>query len=60
MDENNCSKFPERQKEMNEKLENLSNVLKAKDDVIDQILNDIAQEKNDKDDLQNEVLFKKQ
>ena len=44
---------------MNEKLENLSNVLKAKDEVIDKILNDIAHEKNDKDDYQNELLFKK-
>jgi hypothetical protein len=34
-------------------------VLHAKDGVIDQLLNEIALVKNEKDDMQNEMLFKK-
>lgn len=60
MDRNLHVVHPERFREMNEKVENLSNVLKAKDNVIDQLLNEIALVKNEKDDLQNDVLFKKQ
>ncbi len=41
-------------------MENLNNILKSKDDVIEQLLNEIALVKNDKDDSQNELLFKKQ
>ena len=45
---------------MNDKIENLNNVLKAKDEVIDQILNEISTTKNGKDEIQNELLFTKQ
>lgn len=51
---------PERIREINDKLDNLNNVLHAKDGVIEQLLSEIALIKNEKDDLQNEVLFKKQ
>jgi hypothetical protein len=42
---------PERVKEINDKLENLNNILKAKDNVIDQLLNEITLVKNEKDDI---------
>ena len=45
---------------MNDKIEAVNNILKSKDAVIDQLLNEIAIVKNEKDDMQNEVLFKKQ
>ncbi len=47
-------------KQINEEIENLSNILKAKDNVIEDLLNQIAIQKNLKDDTQNEMLFKKQ
>lgn len=51
--------YPERIRDINDKIDNLNNVLKGKDQVIDELLNEIALVKNEKDDLQNEVLFKK-
>lgn len=36
---------------MNEKVENLNNILRAKDGVIDQLLNEITLVKNEKDDI---------
>lgn len=51
---------PQRIKDINEEIENLNNIVKAKDSVIENLLNQIAQAKNQKDDIQNEVLFKKQ
>lgn len=52
--------YPERIREANDKMVNLSNVLQSKDMVIDQMINEITLVKNEKDDIQNEVLFKKQ
>ena len=60
MDRNLHVVHPEKYRELTEKADNLSNVLKSKDDVIDQLLNEIALVKNEKDELQNDVLFKKQ
>ena len=60
LERNLTSVQPERIREVNDKLDNLSNILQAKDGVIDQLLNEISLIKNEKDDLQNEVLFKKQ
>ena len=60
MEKNLIEVQPERLKEINEEIENLNNVLKAKDNVIEGLLNQIANAKNDKDDTQNELLFKKQ
>lgn len=51
---------PEKFREFSDKIEGANNALKTKDQVIDQLLNEIALVKNEKDDLQNEVLFKKQ
>lgn len=51
---------PERLRETQDKLENLNNVLQAKDGVVEQLLQEIALVKNDKDEVQNDVLFKKQ
>lgn len=51
---------PERFRDLHEKLDNLNGVLKNKDSAIDQLLNEITLVKNEKDDVQNEVLFKKQ
>lgn len=42
---------PDRIREVNDKLENLNNILHAKDGVIDQLLNEITLVKNEKDDL---------
>ncbi len=42
---------PEKQLQMNDKIENLNNVLKSKDEVIDQILTEISSTKNEKDEL---------
>ena len=60
MDRNLQVVHPEKFREMNEKVENLQNIIKSKDNVVDQLLNEISLIKNEKDDLQNEVLFKKQ
>jgi len=38
----------------------LNGTLKAKDNIIDQLINEITLAKNEKDDIQNEVLFRKQ
>lgn len=43
--------IPDRLKELNDKMDNCNNILKAKDGVIDQLLNEISLEKNEKDDL---------
>lgn len=51
---------PQKARELNDKIEAVNNILKSKDAVIDQLLNEIAIVKNEKDDMQNEVLFKKQ
>ena len=51
---------PEKIRENSEKIEQCSQVLNQKDMVIEQILNEISLVKNEKDDLQNAVLFKKQ
>jgi hypothetical protein len=59
MERNLHELHPEKFKELNGKLDSLSSTLKAKDNIIDQLLNEITMVKNEKDDLQNEVLFKK-
>lgn len=59
MDRNLHESNPERFREMHDKVDNLSNVLKSKDNVIEQLLNEITLIKNEKDDIQNDVLFKK-
>jgi len=51
---------PEKQKELNDKLDGFNSVLKSKDDMIDQLLREISTAKNQKDDMQKEVLFKRQ
>jgi len=51
--------FPEKIRDLGEKLEGLNNVVRTKDDVIEQLLQEITQAKQEKDELQNEVLFKK-
>ena len=53
-------KQPERIKEAEEKAEKLNELLSSKDGAIEQLLNEIAMVKNEKDDKQNEVLFKRQ
>ena len=52
--------LPEKTKEANAKMENLNAILQSKDGAIEQLLSEIANVKNQKDDLQNELLFKKQ
>ena len=42
MDRNLHVVHPEKYRELTEKADNLSNALKSKDDVIDQLLNEIA------------------
>ncbi len=51
---------PERFADLTGKIENLNSTLHAKDNIIDQLLNEISLVKNEKDDVQNDVLFKKQ
>ncbi len=60
MERNLVEVQPERINEINEEIDNLNNILKAKDNVIEGLLNQIANAKNEKDDTQNELLFKKQ
>lgn len=59
LERNLTSVQPDRVRVVNEKIDNLNAVLQSKDGVIDQLLNEITLIKNEKDDLQNEVLFKK-
>ena len=59
LERNLTQMIPDRLKELNDKMDNCNNILKAKDGVIDQLLNEISLEKNEKDDLQNDLLFKK-
>ena len=51
---------PERFADLTAKIENLNGTLHGKDNIIDQLLNQISLVKNEKDDVQNDVLFKKQ
>ena len=51
---------PEKFRELNLKLDQLNSTLKTKDNIIDQLINEITLAKNEKDDIQNEVLFRKQ
>jgi hypothetical protein len=51
MDRNLHDVHPERYRDLNEKVENLNQTLKSKDNVIDKLLNEIALIKNEKDDL---------
>ena len=50
---------PEKFRELNLKLDQLNSTLKTKDNIIDQLINEITLAKNEKDDIQNEVLFRK-
>lgn len=60
LERNATTIHPEKQKELNEKLDGFNSVLKSKDDMIEQLLREISTAKNLKDYIQKEVLFKRQ
>jgi chromosome segregation ATPase len=51
---------PEKIRELNDRLDHINSILQSKDNIIDQLLNEIAIAKSEKDEKQNEVMFKKQ
>lgn len=60
MDRNLHEMHPERHRELSERVEGMRLQVQGKDNVIDKLLNEIALIKNEKEDLQNDVMFKKQ
>lgn len=51
---------PQRIREFSDKIDHLNEVLKSKDNAIEQLLEEISRAKLERDEVQNQVLFKKQ